>query len=442
MLFLPNEKTRESYCNLLKWGLFALIAGLLGTLSVHLFVTLLDLGHRLISEQNVLPIYGWPLMGAMVVAMLVYRRCPEASSESIPSYIIYMRLRNGRFPFRVTLGQYVTTQIALATLNSGGLVGPLARVNAGILSSLAQYLSRLIGALNQHKINIFPAEETIRIFSICGFSAAVGAIFGSSIGAGVMAVEVIEKRSMGYRQLFPAILSSTSAVYFSRLFQVNLYYDFDIAGNMPQLSYAWVLVLIAISASLLGMLYIKMYSIITKLFRRNDPDRIVVKMGIGIILSTILALSINRGLLGTSYELVEAVFDNDGAVLRGNLSTQIPFVVIPLLLLSAKGLTNILTLGSGLNVGIVGPIALMGIMLGLAWAHVLGLPHGCATHYACIVAGFCGMTTSILNIPLASAIIAVEIFGVQYSIPAGLVTVISFQLTRAYTIYDAIAPEA
>ncbi|MBN1760659.1 MAG: hypothetical protein JW863_20185 [Chitinispirillaceae bacterium] len=41
-----------------------------------------------------------------------------------------------------------------------------------------------------------------------------------------------------------------------------------------------------------------------------------------------------------------------------------------------------------------------------------------------------------MNIPLAAAVMTIELFGLQYSFPAGFSAVIGFQVMRHKTIYD------
>jgi H+/Cl- antiporter ClcA len=59
-------------------------------------------------------------------------------------------------------------------------------------------------------------KQDFALFPICGLAAALGALVHSSIGAGIFAVEIIQKSNMRYRQLFPAILASSASVFFSQ----------------------------------------------------------------------------------------------------------------------------------------------------------------------------------------------------------------------------------
>ena len=54
-----------------------------------------------------------------------------------------------------------------------------------------------------------------------------------------------------------------------------------------------------------------------------------------------------------------------------------------------------------------------------------------------MAAGFAGMLASTVNVPLAAAVWAVEVFGLSYSFPAGLSAIIGFQMMRSSFLYDS-----
>ena len=83
-----------------------------------------------------------------------------------------------------------------------------------------------------------------------------------------------------------------------------------------------------------------------------------------------------------------------------------------------------------------GPAAIIGMTLGMMLANFLNIPPATASYHAFIAAGFASMMASSMNIPLAAAVMTVELFGLQYSFPAGFSAVIGFQVMRHHTIYD------
>jgi H+/Cl- antiporter ClcA len=53
-----------------------------------------------------------------------------------------------------------------------------------------------------------------------------------------------------------------------------------------------------------------------------------------------------------------------------------------------------------------------------------------------LIALAAGILASSMNIPIASAVMGVEIFGPQYSLPVTIAANIGFQINRHQTIYD------
>ena len=123
------------------------------------------------------------------------------------------------------------------------------------------------------------------------------------------------------------------------------------------------------------------------------------------------------------------------AVNASTLGIGISFVVF-LLLAVLKGLTNTITVGSGLSGGFIGPSVIMGLFLGAAMAQFLGVQVNSGVFYAFLVAGMSGVLSGSLNAPLAAAIMGTEIFGADYAVPATISSLVSFQIARSSYLYD------
>jgi H+/Cl- antiporter ClcA len=140
--------------------------------------------------------------------------------------------------------------------------------------------------------------------------------------------------------------------------------------------------------------------------------------------------------MGTSKHFFQAVFTENVSVFSGVFNSSLPIAWVLIIMLVLKGILNCVTIGSGMSAGFTGPAALIGILLGSAFAHFVGIPALSYDFYALVAAGFAGMLAGSMNVPLAAAVMSIEIFGLSYSIPVGLASIIAFQINRRQTIYD------
>jgi H+/Cl- antiporter ClcA len=90
------------------------------------------------------------------------------------------------------------------------------------------------------------------------------------------------------------------------------------------------------------------------------------------------------------------------------------------------------TLGLGFKGGEVTPLFFIGATLGNALAHVLPLPFPLLAGM-----GFCAVFGGAANTPVASTLLAVELFGSEAGIYAGIACVVSYLFSGHYGIYGA-----
>ncbi|MBN2131598.1 MAG: chloride channel protein [Sedimentisphaerales bacterium] len=422
-----NPETRASYVFLGKWILLALIAGPVGCVTTYTFGFCLNHITAFLARLAIggfpvpLPLYA--VAGAVIVGAVIYRLQPEAAGEGIPSYLRSLNRERARLPILVTLSKYLAVLVTLSTFGNGGVVGPLGRVGAGVMSWTADRL---------RKIGFKPADRRTAV--ICGMAAAVAAIFHSPIGAGVFAVEIIQRERMGYKDLFPSILSGITAVSVCRLLGIGPFYPVPMMTGSIDIALMAPMLLMAILTGIVGGGYTGLYSLVVRVFKR-DQGNVLLKVVIGSAIAAIPAWLVNPLLMGTSDPMFAALF-------AGRPADLLPAIMVPyavpalILMLVLKALFNCITVGSGMNAGFTGPSVLIGMLFGAAFALLLGIEPGSAGYFAFLAAGFSGMLASAMNVPLAAAIMAIELFGPGAILPAGLAAVIGFQVTRHTTIYD------
>lgn len=408
---------------LARWAFLAFLGGLTASLSVALFQYLLmSISGYLLSVPKV-PLPVWTIIGAAFTGGVLYRFQPDAAGEGIPSYIQSMHLYHGRFPFPVTLFKFFSGLVTLSTFGNGGIVGPVGRFCAGLMSGIV------------HRLRFLKfIEDDVRTASICGLAGAVGAIFHSPLGGGVFAVEIIQRAKMGYKDLFPAILSSITAVIVCRTLGFQPFYRFDsLTEWMEPEGIGWIAVF-ALLTGIVGWLYTKLYSLVSRLIKRNQGN-VLLKVLLGSAAAAWLAWFVEPSLLGTSSSLFFRVFE--GFVFDElRLFALLPLWAGLLLLMAVKGVCNCVTVGSGMSAGFAGPSILIGTLFGAAFAAVIGVPPGTPEYYGFLAAGFAGILAGTMNVPIAATLLAAEVFGISYSLPAGFAAIMAFQMNRHVTLYD------
>jgi CIC family chloride channel protein len=420
---IVTRQAKASYLFLLKWLTLAVVAGLAGSLTVRLFTYLLEGLSRLFLAAP-LPLPLWSFGGALLVGGLIYRWEPAAAGEGIPSYLRGVNLNKGYLSFSVTFHKFWAALITLATFGNGGVVGPVGRISAGIMSKVGRSL---------HFFGL--DEEHHRMAAICGMAAAVAAIFGTPLGGGIFAVEITQRSRLGYKDFFPAVLAGIVAVLFNRFLGWSPYYLIQASDNPWNLRLLVWILLLSTLAGFVSMGYTRFYALVARAFRRNT-GRVLLKVTSGTLVAAWAGWVINPALMGTSRDLFQAVFSGNPVGLTGIFDAALPLGLVLLIMLVLKGVLNCLTVGSGMSAGFTGPAALMGILLGAGFAHLVGVPALSTNYYALIAAGFAGMLAGSMDVPLAAAVMSIEIFGLSYSIPAGLAAIIAFQINRHQTVYD------
>lgn len=422
---MMDQQVKKSYHFLIKWMFISICAGTIGSLVVRSFFLL----SGFISGQLLtfsVPVPFWALAGALVAGGIIYKIQPHSAGEGIPSYLRGIRIHKGDLLISVTFFKYWAALATLSTFGNGGIVGPLGRVSSGLMAFLEKQLTRFHIGFNRYDQ---------RTAAICGLAATVGAVFHASIGGGIFAVEIIQRARMGYKDLFPAILSSTTAVFICKLLGWSSFYKLSAVDAFMDTGAIGWLVLLAVLAGLLGGLYTTLYKFIARRIKRKEGNVLLKVLG-GSLVASFLAWFINPELLGTSKNMIAAIFTGNLSVLLGNLQGFAPVSLLLIVMLTVKAVCNCITVGSGMSAGFTGPSAMIGMLFGAAMAHLIGVPAGSATFHAFVAAGFSGMLASSMNIPLAAAVMTTEVFGLHYSFSAALAAIIGFQMTRHQTIYD------
>ena len=390
----------RNWRHLYKWSILGGLTGLLGGLAAAAFVWLLEwldasVSALVAASPSALLLPLVPALGGLAVGLLKARFAPASfdSPGATDRAIDAIHDDDGRLPRRTALMTAITSAVTLATGGSAGREGPTVLVGASIGSIAARVIERLD---LPRRLDFNFTEQDVRTLAICGIAAGLGAVFRAPIGSALFAVSVLYVYGMEDDHLAPSLVSSLTAyLVFSLFFGFEPMFRAPFAWDLDLFDIAVVLV-IGVAASLVGIIYIRVFYAIFEHFRAlRLPDWLKPALG-GLALG-MLGLALPR-VLGMGYGTIQDMIDyRIGAGLL-------------LLIVFGKILATSLTIGSGGAGGDMAPSLFIGAglggLIGTIAMHLF--PESAANPALYVIAGMGAVYASVAKVPLATAILLCE----------------------------------
>ena len=380
----------------LKWLLLALLIGAIGGVVGTVFSLVLSQVMRLRLENDWL-IFLLPIGGVASVGLYKLFKVTGVDTNDV-----FKSVRTEKkVPYLLAPAIFICTTITHLLGGSAGREGAALQLG-GSISSLLGRILRL-------------DEKTRHILTICGMGAFFSALFGTPIGAGIFALEVV---SVGYfcsAAFFPTIISSITAFYISTIlgvhperFTISLIPEFSLLTASKT-------AIIGIACALVSILFCVVMHYSSKLFKKafsNDFLRIIV--GALIIVGLTFLLQ-TRDYNGGGMEVISGIFEN-GTVKYEAFILKLLFTAI--------------TIGVGFKGGEIVPTLFIGATLGAIIGNLIGFD---ITLAAAI--GMMALLSGVTNCPLATLVLSVELFGGESLLFISVAIVISFLLSGNYSLY-------
>lgn len=273
------------------------------------------------------------------------------------------------------------------------------------------------GSIGEALGRLFRLRDTdINIIVICGMSAVFASLFGTPIAATVFSMEVISVGVIHYSAFVPCIVSASIAY--------GIIQTCGIGGTAfpqiypPELSVFLFLkvILLAMVCGVVSILFCVIIHQAGHLYQKllpNDYGRIFVG---GCLVAALTLLTGTRAYNGQGSDML--LLSMTGACPTFAFLLKIVFTA--------------LTLGAGFKGGEIVPALFVGAALGNVAAPLLGLDPAFGAAIG-MIALFC----SVVNCPLASMMLSVELFGHHSALLFCIACAVSYVFSGYYGLYSS-----
>ncbi len=385
-----------------RWTVLALALGALCGGVGALFHHTVEEAGALFREHGWL-LYLLPLAGLGIV--FLYRRA--GVYEDRGANLVLRSLRRGEvMPIRIAPLIFAATALTQLCGGSAGREGAALQIGAALSACVSQVLK-------------FSGEKS-RVLTLSGMAGLFSAVFGTPVAAAVFSMEVSTVGVLRYGALYPGLLASLTAWEVSRRLggTPTRFRPPELPGQEGALVFLKV-ALLALLCALCSILFLTLLHRGEHLAQRhldNPYLRAAVCGGLVIALTLLLG---TRDFNGAGMAYVPVALAGGAA---------------PLAFL-AKIVMTAVTIAGGYKGGEIVPTFFVGAAFGGAVGPLLGLDAGFAAAMG-MIALFC----SVVNCPLASLVLAVEIFSDGPS-DAGLLAcfaltcALSYFMSGSYSLY-------
>lgn len=276
---------------------------------------------------------------------------------------------------------------------------------------------QLGGCIGFHVGKLFRLrEKKMHPAIICGMSAVFSALFGTPVTSIFFAIEVANVGMMNYAAFFPCLVSAFTAYAITLIFHIEpthfILKSIPVFGINP----IWQTLVIAVLCAFLSSIFCTIMHYTAHLYRKYFKNSYIrAAVGGAIIVALTMAVR-TTDYNGTGVEIIRNAMN--GNAFAGAFALKIVFTA--------------LTLGCGYKGGEIVPTFFIGATFGCVIARLIGLDPGFGAAIG-LVALFCG----VVNCPVTSIFLAVELFGAQGLLFYVICIAVSYMLSGYRSLYGS-----
>lgn len=383
---------------LIKWIIIAALVGFIGGVIGSIFHISIDLAGEL-REKDGYIIFLLPL-GGLVIAFL-YNLCKKQGHIDTNRVLEAVR-KDEKVPFVMAPLIFISTVITHLFGGSAGREGAALQLGGSIGYKIGKIL----------KLN----KNDMHIVVMSGMSGVFAALFGTPLTAMFFSLEVTKVGEMYYTGLVPCLVSALCAYFVASLFKIPPVRFENIAIEAFTFETTFKIAIFAVFCALVSILFcvaIKRSEHYMKRFIKNNYLRALFGGAVIVILTIILGTHDYNG----------AGMDVITKALNGEVKYE-AFIL--------KMLFTVITISAGFKGGEIVPTFFIGSTFGCFFGFILGLnPSFCAA------IGFVSLFCGVVNCPVASLVLALEVFGLDAILLFAIAVCISYMLSGRYSLYKS-----
>ena len=259
-------------------------------------------------------------------------------------------------------------------------------------------------------------KKNMHIIVMSGMSGVFAALFGTPLTAAIFSLEVVNVGVFHYAALLPCVISSVVSYEIANMLGISPVHFSGVIFESLSMELVIKVILLSVLFALISILFcfsIKKCEHYSKKFIRNNYIRAFAG-GIIIVLLTILLRTYDYN--GTGMNVITDA-------ISGNAKPE-AFIL--------KIIFTAITISAGFKGGEIVPAFFVGSTFGCVAGSILGIDAGFGAAMG-FVALFCG----VVNCPIASIFLALEVFGEEGILFFTIVCSVSYMMSGCFGLYKS-----